>query len=587
MKRVLTSLMLLLTTSSALANFDFLKDEPEILPVEQAYLFDFYQQGNQLQLNFTMASDQYYLYQDKFKVKVEVEGNAEVGEMVYPEATIHTDDFFGDLPVYFNNANLQLPILQADSGTELTITYQGCLDKVLCYPPTKVKVPLSEVAANDGVIAAATAVPAAADSAEFQTEQDGFAAMLAGENLWLVLATLFGLGILLAFTPCVFPMYPILTGIIAGHGKQISSAKAFALSMTYVQGMALTYTALGLVVASAGAQYQAVLQSPTVLIGLAVLFVALSLSMFGVYELQLPTSMQTKLNIASNKQQGGSFAGVFAMGLISGLVASPCTTAPLSGVLIYVAQSGDLVVGGSALYALSLGMGLPLLLIGTSGGKLLPRAGAWMETIKHVFGFLLLSVSLMMLERIWPGMWLNLAWSALGLAMFGYLLWANSKTQQSSMKWLRYGALSVALLGSAGYGIQAVTNNDVTAHAQLKFVYIDTVEQLREEVAIANAAGKPVMLDLYADWCVSCKEFEHQTFPAPQVVERTDQMVILQADLTDTNDITSQFYEQYDVLGLPTLLFFGTDGNEIGNLRVTGFMNADKFAAHLDKVLAN
>ncbi|WP_298443777.1 protein-disulfide reductase DsbD [uncultured Ferrimonas sp.] len=579
MKNLFTYLLLTLASCSATAGFDFLKDEPQVLPVEQAYLFEFDQQGNQLLLNFTMASDQYYLYQDKFKFSVS--GAAKLGDVAYPDATIHSDEFFGDLPVFFNSAELSVPILQASSGDELTISYQGCLDKVLCYPPTKIKVPLNAVAANDGVVAAHLSTPAAP-----QTEQDGLAAMLANGSLWLVLATLFGLGILLAFTPCVFPMYPILTGIIAGQGKQLSSTKAFALSMTYVQGMALTYTALGLVVASAGAKYQAVLQSPTVLIGLAVLFVVLSLSMFGLYQLQLPASLQTKLNLASNKQQGGSFMGVFLMGLISGLVASPCTTAPLSGVLIYVAQSGDLLVGGSALYALSLGMGLPLLLLGTSGGKLLPKAGAWMETIKHVFGFLLLSVSLIMLERIWAGVYLDLAWMALGMSLFGYLLWRNSNTGHSWWKAGRFVVLTMAFMGSISYGLTSVMESNNAEHAQLNFVKIKSIDDLNAEVTKANAQGKAVMLDLYADWCVACKEFEHKTFPAPQVLERTNTMVMLQADLTAMDDIDVVIMERYDVLGLPTLLFFDPQGNEISTLRVTGFMGPDKFAEHLDKVLA-
>ncbi|QIZ78621.1 protein-disulfide reductase DsbD [Ferrimonas lipolytica] len=588
MKRVFTYLLLAFTSFSAVASFDFIKDEPQVLPVDQAYLFDFDQQGNKLMMNFTMAGDDYYLYQEKFKLKV-TSNTAEYGEIVYPEPTIHTDDFFGDLPVYFNSANLVLPILEAGKDAELTITYQGCLDKVLCYPPTKIKIPLTAVAANDGNFAAAAASfdDIAPKTNAPQTEQDGLAAMLAGGNLWVVLATLFGLGILLAFTPCVFPMYPILTGIIAGHGSKLSSGKAFALSMTYVQGMALTYTALGLVVASAGAKYQAVLQSPSVLIGLAILFVVLSLSMFGVYELQLPSGMQNKLNTASNKQKGGSFIGVFIMGLISGLVASPCTTAPLSGVLIYVAQSGDLIVGGSALYALSLGMGLPLILIGTSGGKLLPRAGAWMETIKHVFGFLLLSVSLMMLSRIWSGVYLDLAWMTLGVAMFGYLLWKNSKTNHSIAKGARFVLLCMALLGSISYGLSSVMADPEEQHHQLAFVPIKSIDDLNTEIAKANAQGKAVMLDLYADWCVSCKEFEHLTFPDPKVRQRTDTMVMLQADLTEMDEIDQVIMERYDVLGLPTLLFFGTDSEEISTLRVTGFMNATKFSEHLDKVLAN
>ncbi|MBY5992260.1 protein-disulfide reductase DsbD [Ferrimonas balearica] len=585
MTKTLTRLLLLpllgLFSLNAAATFSFLKQEPQVLPVDQAYLFDFDQKDNALDLTWTMAGDQYYLYQEKFVLQVDVEGEATLGAIQFPAPVNHYDEFFGDQPVYFNEVTLTIPVLEAKNNASVTVTYQGCLDKVLCYPPTKQTVFLSDVAANDGFIA--PSAPAAP-----QTQQDGLAALLAGDGLLLPLITFFGLGILLAFTPCVFPMYPILTGIIGGQGK-LSTGRAFALSMTYVQGMALTYTALGLVVASAGMKYQAALQSPAVLIGLAVLFVVLSLSMFGLYNLQLPTSLQGKLANAQNKQKGGSFVGVFVMGLISGLVASPCTTAPLSGVLIYVAQSGDLVLGGATLYALSMGMGLPLLLLGTSGGKLLPRAGAWMETIKHVFGFLLIAVAIMMLDRLWPGTVLDLLWALWGVSLAGYLLHQNKKTQFSWMQTVRNVVIVLGLFASVSYGFHSVMNrNESLASSQhaVDFVKIKTLADLEREVAAANAAGKPVMLDLYADWCVACKEFEHKTFPQPQVTERTDRMVLLQADVTRNDAQDIELLEAFQVLGLPTLLFFDGNGEELSQLRVTGFMGPNPFAEHLDLVLA-
>ncbi|GAA4871352.1 protein-disulfide reductase DsbD [Ferrimonas pelagia] len=578
MKRILTCLLLLLTSVHASANFSFLKQEPQILPVDQAYLFDFGQQGNALELKWSMQGKDYYLYQDKFDLQVEVDGDVRLGEIQYPEPVIHTDDWFGDQPVYFDAVTLTIPVLEAKGGASVTVTYQGCLDGILCYPPTRQTVFLNDVEANDG-FAAAAQIPAAPIS-----KQDGLAAMLDGDKLWLIIITFVGLGMLLAFTPCVFPMYPILTSIIGGQG-QLSTRKAFALSMTYVQGMAITYTILGLIVASAGMKYQAALQSPTVLIGLAVLFVVLSLSMFGVYNLQLPASLQNKLNNAQNQQKGGSFVGVFVMGLISGLVASPCTTAPLSGVLIYVAQSGDLMLGGVTLYALSMGMGLPLLLLGTSGGKLLPKAGAWMETIKHVFGFLMIAVALMMLDRVYPGMLLDLAWAVWGIALASYLLLTNKKTAFSWLKVTRSVLLTLGLLGSVSYGLHAVMNpHDATA--DLNFVHIKTLTDLEREVAKANSEGKAVMLDLYADWCVACKEFEHKTFPQPNVRERTDTMVMLQADVTRNDAQDIELLEAFDVLGLPTLLFFTPQGEELSSLRVTGFVAAAPFAEHLDTVLA-
>ncbi|MBY6187690.1 protein-disulfide reductase DsbD [Marinobacter hydrocarbonoclasticus] len=589
MTKTLTRLLLLpllgVISLSAFANFSFLKQEPQVLPVDQAYLFDFRQQDNALQLTWNMAGDEYYLYQEKFVLNVEVDGSAELGPIQFPSPVIHTDEFFGDQPVYFNDVTLTIPVLEAQGDAAVTVTYQGCLDKVLCYPPTKQTVYLSAVAPNDGVLAGAAAGAPVAP----QTQQDGLAALLAGDGLLLPLLTFFGLGILLAFTPCVFPMYPILTGIIAGQGKKLSTGKAFALSMTYVQGMALTYSLLGLVVASAGVKYQAALQSPAVLIGLAILFVVLSLSMFGLYNLQLPSSLQGKLANAQNQQKGGSFVGVFVMGLISGLVASPCTTAPLSGALIYVAQSGDLVLGGLALYALSMGMGLPLLLLGTSGGKLLPRAGAWMETIKHIFGFLLIAVSIMMLDRLWPGTVMDVIWAIWGVGLAGYLLHQNKKTDFSWMQTVRNVVIVLGLFASVSYGFHAVMNRGETvASAQhaVQFVKVKTLEDLEREVAKAGAEGKTVMLDLYADWCVACKDFEHKTFPRPEVTARTDKMVMLQADVTANDAQDIELLEAYQVLGLPTLLFFTPQGEELSQLRVTGFMGPGPFASHLDAVLA-
>lgn len=578
LKRLITTLMLVLVSSSVWAEFSFLKQEPQVLPVDQAYLFNFDQKGNALSLNWQMPEAGYYLYQDRFSVKIE--GDAELGELLYPEGTPHFDDFFGEQQVYFDQVSLTLPIKQAANNTELTITYQGCLDKVLCYPPTKQKVLLSAVAANDGILELDTPAKAAAPA----TEQDSLAALLGEGHLALVLLTFFGLGILLAFTPCVFPMYPILTGIIAGQGDKLSTGRAFALSMVYVQGMAITYSALGLVVASAGLKYQAALQHPAILIGLAVLFVVLSLSMFGVYNLQLPEKWQNKLNQASNNQKGGSFGGVLVMGLLSGLVASPCTTAPLSGALIYVAQSGDLVLGGLALYALSMGMGLPLLLLGTSGGKLLPRAGMWMEVIKHVFGFLLIAVAIMMLTRIWTGVVADLLWAVWAIAFIAYLFHENRKTTFSTMQSVRYALLAVGLLGAVGYGAQSFIKQE-QVHAGPEFIRVKSLNDINAQVAKAQAQGKPVMLDLYADWCIACKEFEVKTFPKDEVMQRLNKMVVLQADMTPNDDIDIAVQEHYEVLGLPTILFFDAQGNELSGQRVTGFMNADKFARHLDTIL--
>ncbi|WP_372872973.1 protein-disulfide reductase DsbD [Shewanella sp.] len=592
---LLSTLMLLAPT--AFANdvfgkkFDFLKGEPELMPVDQAFVFDARQQENRITLSFVIA-DGYYLYRDKLKFELE---NGEVGEIHLPKGKMHEDEYFGKQEVYYSFVELPAAIKEAGHDARITVTFMGCAEGKLCFPPTKVSAELKPVAQNDGKLDISTEVSPSNDSSSMSTgpltQQDSLAQMLTEGNLGWTLLLFFGLGIGLALTPCVFPMYPILSGIIVGQGEKLSTGRAFTLSMAYVQGMAITYSLLGLVVASAGMKYQAALQHPVVLIGLAILFFILSLSMFGLYDLKLPASWQEKMNSLSNNQKGGNLTGVFIMGVISGLVASPCTTAPLSGALVYVAQSGDLLMGFAALYVLSMGMGLPLLLMGTSGGKLLPKAGAWMEVIKTIFGFLLIAVSVMMIGRIWPGIVSDLLWSLWGVTLAGYLLHQNKKTEFNWKQTVRTVLLMLSLLAAFSYGFQAVmgglgfqmpTNKAQQAQQNVQFKRIKSVEDLNAELAIARLEGKFVMLDLYADWCVACKEFEHITFPDPQVKQRLDEMVLLQADVTKSDAIDVTLLETYGVLGLPTLLFFDPQSGLRDDLRVTGFMAPKEFAGHLD-----
>ncbi|MBP7664674.1 MAG: protein-disulfide reductase DsbD, partial [Shewanella sp.] len=509
--------------------FDFMKGEPELMPVDQAFVFDSKQEGNQVKLNWVIA-DGYYMYRDKLKFSV---NGAELGTVALPKGKPHEDEYFGKQEVYYTYVDIPVGLKQADENATLTVTFMGCAEGKLCYPPTKHEVVLKAIAANDGLIAGAESTttteqtstePSTADKANTQpiTQQDTLSQMLSNDSLIWTLVIFFGLGVGLALTPCVFPMYPILSGIIVGQGQKLSTAKAFTLSMAYVQGMAITYSILGLVVASAGLKYQAALQHPAVLVVLAILFFVLSLSMFGLYDLKLPSSWQEKMNSVSNNQKGGNLVGVFLMGVISGLVASPCTTAPLSGALVYVAQTGDLLQGFLALYVLSMGMGLPLLIIGTSGGKLLPRAGAWMDIIKTIFGFLLIAVSIVMLGRIWTGVVSDVLWSLWGVSFTGYLMHQNKLSEFNWKQTVRSVLLTLALLASFSYGFQAVmghfgfNNNSVGTAATTEEVHgfkrIKSIEDLEQEIAAATAQGKPVMLDLYADWCVACKEFEAITF---------------------------------------------------------------------------
>lgn len=547
--------------------------KPAFLKVDEAFTLESEQQGNRLLLRLRIADD-YYIYRHSLRFQ----GNdLTFSEPVLPEGTEHEDDFFGKTRVYYQEVEIPVTLTEVGQQASFKISYQGCTVG-LCYPPTTKVVEVQSLMATSGDNEAAPTAPS--------SQQDKLAAALGSQGFWLSIAAFFALGLGLAFTPCVFPMYPILTGIIVGAGHRLSTRRAFLLSFVYVQGMALTYTLLGLVVASAGLQFQAALQHPYVLIGLSVMFVLLALSMFGLYTLQLPSSLQTRLSGLSNRQQGGSVAGVAIMGMISGLVCSPCTTAPLSGALIYVAQSGDLWLGGAALYALSLGMGLPLLLLGTSGGKLLPKAGAWMDVIKQLFGFALLAVPILLLSRLWSDQATTLAWLGWGLALCAYLYHHNQHQPHSIGKSLRGFVLLLAMISAVVVGkdlllpAPGVQTGAETRAPQ--FIRIKTLDDLKTQLAAAR--GKPVLLDLYADWCVACKEFEQKTFSDPDVRERFADMVLLQADVTANDDADVELLNGLNVLGLPTLIFFDRAGNELTGQRVTGFMGPAEFLAQLDKL---
>lgn len=576
------------TSSSIFSNDD------EFLKVDEAFVFDFHQQGNQVKLTFAIEEG-YYLYKHQFKFSAE---NAEIGEVNLPQGEDHEDEFFGVQQVYRDTLTLTVNVVSSQSDGKLTIKYQGCADKGLCYPPKRKHIELGEVspatdsATASGVLSAlaqSDAAPSNTSTGAVESEQHQLVNSLKNDSLAWVLLAFFAGGLLLSFTPCVFPMYPILTGIIVGQGDKLSTKNAFGLSFFYVQGMAITYTLLGIVVALAGAQFQAMFQHPVVLIALSILFIFLALSMFGVFNLALPSSWQNKLNDISNKQKGGSYAGVLGMGAISGLVASPCTTAPLTGALLYISQTGDIFIGAAALYALSLGMGLPLLVLGSSGGKLLPKAGNWMNVIKNIFGLLLLAVPVFLLERFLPVEVTSILWSLLLLAAATYFYMANKDTQTNFWHGARALVIFLALFFGAMNLYQTVfPQQSVTTAAheeQHGFVMVNNLAELNELVAQSNAQGKTVMVDLYADWCIACKEFEQYTFPDSAVQKALSNTVQVQIDLTDTgSDASIELMGHFDVFGLPSILFFDLAGNELSQQRVTGFMGAKDFAAHINSI---
>ncbi|GEM76628.1 protein-disulfide reductase DsbD [Vibrio sagamiensis] len=574
----------------------FTNQNDGFVSVEQAFSFNSYQQNQQLMLDW-QVKEGYYLYQERLSFTSE---NVTLDSIEMEDGAPHKDEFFGDVHIYSQPLFVNLNLSNWQPEARVIVQYQGCAKAGFCYPPETRIIPISAFKASEVATQKTSSTEASVPSLkpaevksttsssvtttpyETGTQQNSLAANLA-DNWWTPLLFL-ALGVGLAFTPCVLPMYPILTSIVLGSGK-LNQRRALWLSFLYVQGMALTYTLLGLVVASAGIQFQAAMQHPYVLIGLSVLFVTLSLSMFGLYNLQLPSSIQTWLNNLSNKQQGGSGAGVFAMGAISGLVCSPCTTAPLSGALLYVAQSGDLVTGGVALYALAMGMGIPLILVAVFGNKLLPKAGGWMDRVKTLFGFILLAAPIFLLERILPEVWSTILWSALGFAAFSWLYHIKNSFEFGGWKQSALGIIAIlGLFASA----QPVLNNwfhstsAISSEAtSVEFIRVSNIAELEHQLTLAKQAGKPVMLDFYADWCVACKEFEKYTFHDPLVEKKLAEFVLLQADVTKSQVEDIELLKHMDVLGLPTIEFWNANGDPVPEARLSGFIQATPFLQHI------
>lgn len=562
-------------------------DSPTFLKVNEAFGFDFEQQDDKLVVKWTIA-DGYYLYKKQFKT---VAKGVSVGEPTYPAHEQIEDEFFGLSDVFFNSMEVVYPISDVTQDSSIKLRFQGCASAGLCYPPTTHVIYLDAADAGDSSNGEVV-------SSQFTLADD----LLSDQSTFISLGVLLLLGLGLAFTPCVYPMYPILSSIVIGKGqKQISTSHAFTLSFVYVQGMAITYSIIGLIVASAGVQFQAALQHPVLLSVFIVLFVALALAMFGLYEIQMPQKWQEKLNNLSNGQKQGNYAGVFVMGVVSGLVASPCTTAPLTAVLIVVAQSDSLLFGFSALYALSIGMGIPLILFGITGGKLLPKAGNWMNVVKVTFGFMMLTVAILFIERFIISPYTNLLWALLGLSLFAYWYTVNQNTQTSFAKGVRTLIAISGLVVSVLFSIQTLqslsvipnlvstsgvqSNHSTQNNAHPEFMVVRNLADFDTKLAAANADGKTVMLDLYADWCVACKEFEKYTFPNPDVIEALSDTVWMQIDLTDNTPDNLAFQNAYNVIGLPTIMFFDVSGQEYKRSRVTGFMKAPEFALHTKNTL--
>ncbi|WP_404851336.1 protein-disulfide reductase DsbD [Cupriavidus sp. D384] len=592
--------------------------EDDFLPPEQAFRFAARQIDPQtIEVRFDVA-DGYYLYRERFAFAAQPAG-VKLGAPAMPQGKVHFDETFGkDMETYRGAVVVKVPVEQApaDGRWTLVVTSQGCADKGLCYPPMESMYKVGGSALGNlfgDRSAPARSTPAApqADTPANEAprssavrgaqidENDRIAGALASRSLPLIGALFFGLGLLLTFTPCVLPMVPILSSIVVG--EHVTRGRAFVVSLAYVLGMAVVYTAVGVAAGLAGEGLSAALQTPWVLGLFALLMIGLSLSMFGLYELQLPQRWQTRLTESSNRRQGGQVAGAVAMGALSALIVGPCVTAPLAGALAYIAQSGDALTGGAALLAMALGMGVPLLLVGVGAGNLLPRAGKWMEATKRFFGFLLLGVAIWMVTPVLPAWVVMLAWAALLLVAAVYL-GAFDALGPDPRGLLRLGkglgllaalAGAIQIVGVASGGrdpLQPLSHLSGLAGAQgqpvakdaVRFERVRSVAELDARVAQAAAAGRPVLLDFYADWCVSCKEMEKLTFPDAKVKARLSNVVLLQADVTANNADDKALLKRFGLFGPPGIILFGADGRE-RPVRVIGYQSANRFLDSLER----
>ncbi|HQS56811.1 MAG: thiol:disulfide interchange protein [Gallionellales bacterium 35-53-114] len=596
------------------------------LPPDEAFgLETSVKDAQTLTAKFRVAPD-YYLYRDKVSFTIK-SGAAKIRKISMPRGDVKQDPNFGEMMVFHKSFQAEVALVNTSTTAQnivIEAIYQGCSEQGLCYPPInkefKLKLPAAAIAAappvpantsaqTDSIAAptsaaadtgnatpSASAATAAAD--EPATENSRIAQVFKQKSFWLVVSFFFGAGLLLALTPCVFPMIPILSGIIVGRGHQITKMHGFLLSLAYVLGMALTYAAVGVAAGLSGSLLSNALQTPAVLGSFAAVFVLLSLSMFGFYELQLPSALQSKLSGTSNRLHGGHLSGVFVMGALSAIIVSPCVAAPMAGALLYIGQTHDAVLGGVALFALAIGMGVPLLLVGASAGALLPKAGAWMEAIKNIFGVMMLAVAIWLISSLLPVSVVMLLWAAL-LIMSAVYLHALDPLPHNTGGWHKLGKgigiiillLGVSLLIGALSGARDILRplgamGGGQAVAQSSHVQFERIKNLAElDARVAQAKGKTVMLDFYADWCVSCKEMENFTFTDAKVQAQLKNTLLLQIDLTANNEDDKAFLKRYQLFGPPAILFFNREGKELPDYRVIGFQNAEVFLASIKRAL--
>ncbi|WP_370659613.1 protein-disulfide reductase DsbD [Massilia timonae] len=580
---LLAAVLLAASGGAAAADDDF-------LPPEQAFRFSARMlDGRTAEVRFDIAPG-YYMYRERFAFEA---GQTWLGQPVFPTGEKHFDETFQkEMETYRGIVKVRVPV-DGNGSFTLKTTSQGCSDKGLCYPPmasTAVLAAAGGSGANPSAAAAQAGPQPAVGAPEGTLSNDNdigrIERALSSRQLAVIVPMFLLLGLGLSFTPCVLPMLPILSSIIVGDKGSASRSRGLALSVSYSLGMAIVYTAVGVAAGLAGEGLAAALQNAWVLGGFALLMVVLALPMFGVFELQMPAAIQSRLAGASNRQGAGTHAGVFTMGAISALIVGPCVAAPLAGALVYISQTRDAFIGGSALFAMAVGMSVPLLLVGASAGTLLPRAGAWMAGVKRFFGVLMLGSALWIAAPVLPSRALMLGWGLLGAGYAASLLLPRPRRPFAVAAGLVAGVLGLTQLAglAAGGSDPLAPFATAEAHAETPFQRIRSIEEL--DAILAGSPGKTVMLDFYADWCVSCKEMERFTFSDPRVQARFGQMLLLQADVTANNAADQALLKRFGLFGPPGIIFFGADGRELGNTRVIGYENADAFLASLRKAEA-
>ncbi len=572
------------------------KKKDDLLPAEQAFqFFAIVKNDNTVAVSWRIAQG-YYLYREKVQLELINAPDIQLGSFTVPNGIAKEEEAVGRVEIFYDELMFDVPLLRTKPVAQtitLKASFQGCAERGVCYPPMTQSVELQLPEANIGT------PPTVAKTAPVLSEQGQIVDSLKHDSFAMTLLSFFGFGLLLSMTPCIFPMIPILSGIIVGHGNHITTARAFLLSLIYVIASAIAYTVFGILAALFGENLQTLFQQPWIIGLFSAVFVVLSLSMFGFYNLQLPAVIQTKLHNSSVRHQDGSLWGAAIMGALSSLIVGPCVAAPLAGALIFIGQTGDAVLGGSALFALGLGMGMPLLLLGASAGKLLPKAGEWMNVTKAVFGVIMLAVAVWMLSRVIPPTVTMLLWAMLLVLPAIYLSAIDTLPEHASgwrklwkgvgLMMLIYGVLLLIGLSIGNSNplkpLQGFAMTNAQAAEQgLVFQRIHSIAELDEKLKQASSQGKQVMLDFYADWCVSCKEMEAYTFADPKVKQALSDFVLLQADVTENSDTDKALLEKYKLIGPPAILFFGVNQQEHSENRVIGYQDAETFVKSLQQI---